>query len=73
MAKTPKLTCENCGKETVLTIRHILVECPHYRLQRLRAFSRTTVTLKDLLNTGDTIAGGTLYRYLISISMLNQI
>ena len=63
-------TCENCGEDTRLTIKHILVECPGYRAPRLAAFGRTTVTMTDLLNTGDTSVGGSLYKFLYNINTL---
>ena len=61
--------CENCGEDTALTIKHIIVECPQYRMERLRNFGSTTVSLRSALKTGDTGFGGSLYKYLNAINI----
>ena len=55
MTEDPAPHFEHCGEVTLLTIKHILVECPQYQIARLRAFNRSTVTLKSILKDGDTV------------------
>ena len=49
------------GKDTPLTIKHILTECPSLNKRRLQIIGSTNKTMKQLLNDGDTSYGGTLY------------
>ena len=73
MTATAPPTCENCGEEVQVTIKHILIECPQYRTKRLRAFGSANLTLKHILNNGDTSVGGSLYKFLQNINILNLI
>ena len=73
MSRDQRPTCDRCRDEPQLTIKHILIECPHYRTARIRAFNRSRVTLKELLIEGDTTYGGPLYSFLEKIEILNLI
>ena len=72
-ANAERPICDQCDDEEILTIKHILTVCPAYRAGRLRAFGRTTVSMRDLLNTGDTSHGSSLFRFLQDINLLSQI
>ena len=73
MAQDPPPLCEHCQESPPLTIKHVLTECQAHRAARLRAFNRTTVTMKNLLNEGDTSPGGALHRFISDIEILNLI
>ena len=70
MSGTNPPYCEDCIMP--LTVKHILVECPSYRDERLTAFSCTTPTLKDIL-INHAYLYGPLYRYLRLIDIINDI
>ena len=71
MAGDPPPFCEHCGEGTRLSIKHILVECPHHQLARLRAYNRSTLTLKEMLKVGDTGPAGPLAKYIEAINLTN--
>ena len=70
MTRDPAPHCEHCGEGTILTIKHILIECPQHQLARLRAFNRSTLTLKNMLKDGDTGPVGPLAKYIDAIDMI---
>ena len=62
----PDIPCQNA----MLTLKHMLLDCPAYQAQRQRMNefdSNRTVTLKDLL--GEDICITEICQYLKSISM----
>ena len=69
MTNTAQPSCEHCDEDTPYTVKHILVECPRYRPQRLRAFGTMNVNMEGLLKTGDTSFGGSLHKYLNLIKL----
>ena len=73
MTNDPPPSCEHCGEDTRLTIKHILIECPQYRPARLRAFHRSTLTLREMLKSGDTSPLGPLAKFLGAINMINML
>lgn len=73
MTNDPAPSCDHCGGGTGLTIKHVLVECPQYQQARLRAYHRSTLTLKEMLKNGDTSPGGPLAKYLDAIDLTNRL
>ena len=71
MSRDPAPHCEHCGEGTLLTIKHILIECPHHQQARMRAFKRNTLTLKNILKDGDTGPVGPLAKYIADINVTN--
>ena len=63
--------CDRCQDEVQLTVKHFLVECPYYRTARIRTFCRSGLTLREVLNEGDTSHGGPLYNFLSGIALLD--
>ena len=66
-------TCEDCGEDTPLTIKHILTECSSLNNRRRQFFDSTNKTMKQLLNDGDTTYGGTLYKFVTNIYLLTKL
>ena len=72
MAGEPPPECEVCLE--TLTVEHVLVECPAYATSRMRYYPIVNQrNLKYMLIDGDTLYGGTLYRFLTEIRMLDMI
>jgi len=65
--------CEECTDEARLTVKHVLVECRSYSSHRRRAFGREQVSLRKILNEGDTSFGGSLYKYVNDIGIYGLI
>ena len=65
-------TCEDCGEDTPLTIKRILLECPSLNNRRRQFFGIINKTMKQLLNDGDTTYGGTLYKFVTNIDLLKK-
>ena len=73
MSREQPQTCEDCGEDIPLTIKHILTECPALNHKRRQFFGTANKTMKQLLNDGDTSYGGTLYRFLIDINLIPKL
>ena len=69
--RSPAPTCEYCGEDTPLTIKHLLIECPQHRHRRLRAFNKPVLTLRDVLNHGDTGPTGPLSKFINDINIIH--
>ena len=66
MSREQAPTCEDCGEDTPLSIKHILTECPSLNIRRRQFFGTISKTMKKLLNDGNKTYGNTLYIYLLS-------
>ena len=62
-------TCEDCGEDTPLTIKHIITKRPSLNNRKRQFFGSTNKTMKQLLNDGDITYGDTLYKVLINIDL----
>ena len=69
MSRDQRPICDRCTDDIPLSIKHILVECPHYRPARQRFLNRSTVTLRGLLNEGDTSVDGPLHKFIKQIGL----
>ena len=65
--------CDHCDEETRLSIKHILVECPAYREKRRQFLGTSNVTMKSLLNKGDTSSGGAIERFVRAIDLIHML
>ena len=70
MNQSGQPSCEYCGEDIPLTIKHILVECPRHTGKRTTYFRNETITLRQILNEGDTSQSGSLYKFLQEIEIL---
>ena len=66
-------TCEDCGVDAPLTIKHILTECPSLNNKIHQFFGTTNKTMKQLLNNGDTTYGCALYKFVTNIDLLTKL
>ena len=58
MTREPPPLCDECGEDTPLTIKHVLVECPVHTNARRRAFNVATVTMSSILKKRGHQTGG---------------
>ena len=71
-AEQPK--CELCDSDSNLTVKHLLIECPHWANQRILYFHRTYgLTIRRVLGDGDVTFEGALYKYILSTNQLNNL
>ena len=61
MSRDQPQTCEDCGEDTPLTIKHILKKRPLVNNRKRQFSGSTNKTMKQLLNDGDATYGDTLY------------
>ena len=54
MSREQPPTCEDCGEDTSLTIKHTLTECPSPNNIKRQFLGSNIKTMKQLLNDGDT-------------------
>ena len=73
MSREQPPTCEDCGEDFRLTIKHILSECPALNNKRRQFCGSANRTMKQLLNKGDTSYGGSLYKFITNINLLNKL
>ena len=71
MAREEQPECDRCTLGAMLTIRHLLVECPALQNLRIQHFHRSRVTMRQLLNNGDTSHGGALFRFVQASDILS--
>ena len=64
-------SCDNCGEDVRLTIKHLLVECPAHRTARIRFFNSSSPTMTALLKERDTSPGGSLEKFINAIDIIN--
>lgn len=70
MAQAERPYCEDCT--VPLSVRHILLECPSFSLERTRFFPDPNVTLRKLL-VDESNYNGNLYKFLKDINIFNEI
>ena len=63
--------CEDCN--TIVTVKHIILECPSFENQRRRFFPNYRADMKYFLNEADTSYGGPLYSFVKEINLLNNL
>ena len=74
MSREQSPTCEDCGEDTPLTIKHIiLTECPSLNNRRRQFFGTTNKIMKQLLNERDTTYDDTLYKFVTNIDLLTKL
>ena len=73
MSRSSSPTCEDCGEEYPLTIKHILIECPFLETSRRQHLLPNQTTMRSLLAEGDTSHGGRLYRFIRSINLITKL
>ena len=73
MSSEQPLTCEDCGENTSLTVKHIPTENPSLNNRRRQFYSSTSKTMEQLLNDGDTSYGDTLYKFVTNIDLLTKL
>ena len=62
-----------CNGTSVLSVKHLLAECPYYTNKRLQFFYQSHPTLKRFLIEGETDFEGALFKYLWAIRHLRDI
>ena len=65
-------SCEDCGEDTPLAIKHVLTECPSLNNRRRQFFGTTNKTMKQFLNDGDRTKGGNFYKFVTDIHLLTK-
>ena len=70
MSRKQHQTCGDYGENTPLTIKHILTDCPSLNHRRRKLFGTPNITMKQLLNDGETTRGGTLYKFVTNLDLL---
>ena len=73
MSREQPPTCEDCGEDTSLTIKHILTEYPSFNNIKRKLFGSINKTMKQLLTDGDTAYDGTLYKFVTSIEIVTKL
>ena len=59
--------------EVQVTVKHILIECHKYDIQRQTVFGNDTITLKYMLLEADASLNGEIYNFIKSIDILPEI
>ena len=66
-------SCEDCGEDTPLTIKHFLTDSSHLTIEDADYMALLKKTMKQLFNDGDTTYGGTLYKFVTNIDLLTKL
>ena len=63
-----------CNADSNLTVKHLLIECPHWANQRILYFHRKCgLTIRHVLGDGDVTFEGALYKYILSTNQMNNL
>ena len=73
MSREQPSTCEDCGEDTPIIIKHIIRECHSSNNRRRQLFGTSNKTMKQLLDDGATTYGGTLYKFVTNIDLLTKL